>query len=168
MSTDIVSIFSHMFTCELFSIFSLLTLTGRSGRGCVTFNPRSYLQHDSNDNPQQSDQFATRDQRQTVESSDNGDSEVFSSHQCDDVEYTYVMPITKNAGYNFLAESIKAKDFNNVRIVVICEHPSEAKEMMSELGKRGVACLLLNVPNELLQIFVNLWTESVSRNHKFE
>lgn len=143
-----------------------MTLTGRNGRGCVTSNPQTYLQHDLNDNLHRPDPFCTRDQRQAVEPNDNGNSEVFSSHQCDDVEYTYVMPITKNAGYNFLAESIKTKDFNNVRIIVICEHASEAKEMMSELGKRGVACLLLNASHELLKVFVNLWAESVSGNHE--
>lgn len=145
-------------------MFSLLTLRGGSGRGKSILNLQSYLQNDSNGNPQS----GTRDHRQQAgEANDNEESEVVTIHHCDDVEYYYVKPITRNAGYNFLAECIKTLDFNNVRIAVICEHPSEAEEMMQELGKRSVACLLLNAPNESLNVFIRLWYESVSINHEF-
>lgn len=145
-------------------MFSLLTLRGGSGRGKNILNLRSYLQNDSNGNPQS----GTRDHRQQAgEANDNEESEMVSIHHCDDVEYYYVKPITRNAGYNFIAECIKTLDFNNVRIAVICEHPSEAEEMMQELGKRSVACLLLNAPNESLNVFIRLWYESVSINHEF-
>lgn len=147
-------------------MFSLLTLRGGSGRGKSILNLQSYLQNDSTGNPQS----GTRIQRlgqQAWEANDNEESEMVSIHHCDDVEYYYVKPITRNAGYNFLAECIKTLDFNNVRIAVICEHPTEAEEMMHELGKRSVACLLLNAPNESLNVFIRLWYENVSRNHKF-
>lgn len=147
-------------------MFSLLTLRGGSGRGKSILNLQSYLQNDSTGNSQS----GTRIQRlgqQAWEANDNEESEMVSIHHCDDVEYYYVKPITRNAGYNFLAECIKTLDFNNVRIAVICEHPTEAKEMMHELGKRSVACLLLNAPNESLNVFIRLWYENVSRNHKF-
>lgn len=147
-------------------MFSLLTLRGGSGRGKSILNLQSYLQNDSTGNPQS----GTRIQRlgqQALEANENEESEMVSIHHCDDVEYYYVKPITRNAGYNFLAECIKTLDFNNVRIAVICEHPTEAEEMMHELGKRSVACLLLNAPNESLNVFIRLWYENVSRNHKF-
>lgn len=145
-------------------MFSLLTLRGGSERGKSILNLRSYLQNDSNGNPQS----GTRDHRQQAgEANDNEESEMVSIHHCDGVEYYYVKPITRNAGYNFIAECIKTLDFNNVRIAVICEHPSEAEEMMQELGKRSVACLLLNAPNESLNVFIRLWYESVSINHEF-
>lgn len=147
-------------------MFSLLTLRGGSGRGKSILNLQSYLQNDSTGNSQS----GTRIQRlgqQAWEANDNEESEMVSIHHCDDVEYYYVKPITRNAGYNFLAECIKTLDFNNVRIAVICEHPTEAEEMMHELGKRSVACLLLNAPNESLNVFIRLWYENVSRNHKF-
>lgn len=145
-------------------MFSLLTLRGGSGRGKSILNLRSYLQNDSNGNPQS----GTRDHRQQAgEANDNEESEMVSIHHCDDVEYYYVKPITRNAGYNFIAECIKTLDFNNVRIAVICEHSSEAEEMMQELGKRSVACLLLIAPNESLNVFIRLWYESVSINHEF-
>lgn len=147
-------------------MFSLLTLRGGSGRGKSILNLQSYLQNDSTGNSQS----GTRIQRlgqQAWEANDNEESEMVSIHHCDDVEYYYVKPITRNAGYNFLAECIKTLDFNNVRIAVICEHPTEAEEMMHELGKRSVACLLLNAPNESLNVFIRLWYENVSRNLKF-
>ncbi|XP_060663713.1 putative ATP-dependent RNA helicase SoYb [Drosophila nasuta] len=70
-------------------------------------------------------------------------SEQLSSHLSDGVKYIYFTPNTQANGYDFIAKSIKTKDFNNVRIAIICEHATNAQQMMREMGKRSVASLLL-------------------------
>ncbi|XP_034483615.1 putative ATP-dependent RNA helicase SoYb [Drosophila innubila] len=84
-----------------------------------------------------------------------------SSYKYDGVKYDYVTPKSKEFSYDFVAKNIKTKDFNNYSIAVVCEHADEAENIMKQLGKRSVACLLLNRPNHMLHMIVNLWTKGL-------
>ncbi|KAM8718482.1 hypothetical protein ACLKA7_001653 [Drosophila subpalustris] len=44
---------------------------------------------------------------------------------------------------------------------MVCEHADEAEEIKQQLGKRSVACLLLNKPNKMLAMIVRVWTEGL-------
>jgi len=90
---------------------------------------------------------------------------IVSSYEYDGVKYDYVTPKSKEFSYDFVAKKIKTKDFNKYSIAVVCEHADEAENIMKQLGKRSVACLLLNRPNQMLQMIVSLWTEGVSQIH---
>lgn len=85
-----------------------------------------------------------------------------SSYKYDGVKYYYLTPPSKEFSFDFVAKHIKVKDFNIFSIAVVCECADEAENIMQQLGKRSVACLLLNRPNKMLDLIVRLWTQGVS------
>lgn len=88
-------------------------------------------------------------------------NELITRHVCDGVEYTYVTPLSRNTGLDFLAASIRTKDLNTVRIVVVCQYANEAAQLMQELGKRCIGCLLINEPTKASDTGVRLWNDGV-------
>ncbi|EDW00285.1 putative ATP-dependent RNA helicase SoYb [Drosophila grimshawi] len=85
-----------------------------------------------------------------------------TTHHLDGVTYKYVTPTSVDAGLDFLAASIKTKDFNTVRIAIACEQSDEAAHLMQQLGKRSVASLLVNESNiTTIGTCVGLWTSGL-------
>ncbi|XP_023179535.1 putative ATP-dependent RNA helicase SoYb isoform X2 [Drosophila hydei] len=88
-------------------------------------------------------------------------NELITRHVCDGVEYTYVTPLSRNTGLDFLAASIRTKDLNTVRIVVVCQYANEAAQLMQELGKRCIGCLLINEPTKASDTGIRLWNDGL-------
>lgn len=80
----------------------------------------------------------------------------------DDVEYTYVTPSSEDDCLDILATSLRTKDLNTVRIVVVCELENQATKVLKELGKRSIGCLLVNVASTAIDSGILLWKDGVS------
>ncbi|XP_017869792.1 PREDICTED: putative ATP-dependent RNA helicase SoYb [Drosophila arizonae] len=100
----------------------------------------------------------------SAEINENGNlsgNEQVTNYICDDVEYTYVTPSSEDAGLDFLATCLRTKDFNTVRIVVVCELENQAAKVLKELGKRSIGCLLVNVASKAIDSGILLWNDGL-------
>lgn len=82
-------------------------------------------------------------------------------YQINGIRYCYLTPPSRDDSFDWLSKYIQTKDFNIFAIAVVSEHAEDAEQIMRELGKRSVSCLLINKPNNMLDTIVRLWTEGL-------
>ncbi|XP_016952140.1 putative ATP-dependent RNA helicase SoYb [Drosophila biarmipes] len=73
--------------------------------------------------------------------------------------FTYASPTFGEASFDFLAQTIRGRDPNTCRIILICQQNAEAEHLKSELAGRDVNTLLLEAADPMAHQVLLLWSK---------